>query len=191
LTLGNNVNFTGTIITDGSGPDIQVSGTGVVLKAFNLPSLYGSNLVHQLPVALVNDDMRLNSGSDAKITGVTMVWDEFELRSGAASSKLEFTGSLITNTLQLRGRTSWTQTPAQWNADRLAFLGQLISATPVLFFPDYEQNLRGFTVKPALTFSPNSSGVKPHWHDWSQPVYQADPADPGLRWEVVRWEDNL
>jgi hypothetical protein len=189
LTLGNNVNITGTIIADGSGPEIQVSGTGVVLKAFDLPSLYGSNVVHQLPVVLASDDFRFNSGSNAKITGMTMVWDEFELRSGAASSKFELTGNLVTGTLQLRGRTGWTQTPLQWSTDRLLFVAQALVGIP--YFPDYEQNLRGFTVKPALTFEPNSSGVKPHWHDWSQPVYQADPADPGLRWEVVRWEDNL
>jgi hypothetical protein len=189
LTLGNNVNITGTIITHGSGPDIQVSGTGIELKAFNLPSLYGSNLVYQLPVALVNDDIRVTSGSDAKITGMTVVWDDFELISGAASTKFEFKGNLITDTLQLRGRTSWAMTPAQWNTDRLAFIVQLLLGTP--YFPDYQQSLRGFTVKPALTFSPDSSGVKPQWHNWTQPVYQADPADPGLRWEVVRWEDNL
>jgi len=189
LTLGNNANITGTIIADGFGPDIQVTGTGVGLKALDLPALYGSNVVHQLPVVLASDDMRFNSGSDAKITGMAMVWDEFEIKSGAVNSKFELTGNLITNTLQLRGRTSWIQTPAQWSADRVSFLGQILLGIP--FFPDYQQNLRGFTVKPALTFSPNSSGVKPHWHDWSQPVYQADPVDPGLRWEVVRWEDNL
>jgi hypothetical protein len=61
----------------------------------------------------------------------------------------------------------------------------------VPYFPDYQEKNKGFVVKPALTFSPDSSGVKPHWHDWSQPIYQPDPGDPGLRWEVVRWEDNL
>jgi hypothetical protein len=189
LTLGNNANITGTIIADGSGPDIQVTGTGVVLKALDLPSLYGTNVVYQLPVMLVNDDLRFNSGSNAKITGMAMVWDEFELKSGAVNSEFELKGNLVTSTLQLRGRTSWTQTPTQWSIDRLTFLSQIVTGTP--FFPDYEQNLRGFTVKPALTFEPNSSGVKPHWHDWSQPIYQADPADPGLCWEIVRWEDNL
>jgi len=188
LTLGNNVNITGTVITNGSGPDIQVSGMGVVLKAFELPSLYASNLVRQLPVLMVNDDTRFNSGSDAKINGMTMVWDEFELRSGDANSKFELKGNLITNTLQLRGRTSWIQTPTQWNADRGSFLAQVVAGIP--FFPDYQQNLRGFAVKPAMTFSADSSGAKPHWHDWSQPVYQADPADPGLCWDIVRWETN-
>jgi hypothetical protein len=50
---------------------------------------------------------------------------------------------------------------------------------------------KGFVVKPTLTFSPASGAVQPHWHDWSQPVYQPDPADPGLKWEVVRWEESF
>jgi hypothetical protein len=120
---------------------------------------------------------------------MAMVWDAFELKSGVASSKFDLKGNLVTGTLELRGRTNWVMTPTQWSTDRFSFSLQTLTGTP--YFPDYLQALRGFTVKPALTFDPDSSGVKPHWHDWSQPVYQADPVDPGLRWEVVRWEDNL
>jgi hypothetical protein len=137
------------------------------------------------------DDLRMNSGSDAKITGTAMVWDEFELKTGVATSKFEFSGNLITSTLLLRGRTTWTMTPTQWAVDRTTFVGQLPNVGATLYFPDYEQTLRGFTVKPALTFSDISGGVVPHWHDWSQAVYQPAPADGGLRWEIVRWEDNL
>jgi hypothetical protein len=75
-------------------------------------------------------------------------------------------------------------TALQWKNDYTAWANSG-------YFPDWEQTQRSFTVKPTLTFSPDSSGVKPHWHDWSQPVYQPDPADPGLKWEVVRWEENL
>jgi hypothetical protein len=42
-----------------------------------------------------------------------------------------------------------------------------------------------------LTFVPASGGVQPHWHDWSQPLFQPDPSDGGLRWEVVRWEHSV
>ena len=76
-----------------------------------------------------------------------------------------------------------------WTSDKLLFTLQMVIGIP--YFPDFEAAGRGFTVKPALTFSSDSSGVKPHWHDWTKAVYQPDPADPGLRWEVVRWEENL
>jgi hypothetical protein len=42
-----------------------------------------------------------------------------------------------------------------------------------------------------LTFAPGSSEVRPHWHDWSQPIYVKGPSDAGLLWELVRWEDGL
>ena len=192
LTIQSNVNVTGTIITGyGGGNEILVTGTNVRINAANLPSLYGSNQVYQLPAVLAGDHLRFNPSADAKISGTTMCWNEFELQSGAGTMKFDLTGNLITKALLLRGRTTspnWVMTPTQWSLDRTTFSAQ-VSIIP--YFPDYQQNLRGFTVKPALTFSPGSSGVTPHWHDWSQAVYQPDPADGGLRWEIVRWEDNL
>jgi hypothetical protein len=194
LSIQSNVQITGTIITDGSSAEVQIYGTNVALNPYNLPALYGSNVVYQLPSAMVLDDLRMNSGSDVQIKGTTLVWDEFELKSGVSSSKFALTGNLVTSTLLLRGRTPWVQTPSIWSTDKTNFATQLLNLLDPnrsLYFPDYEEKQKAFVVKPTLTFTPDSSGVKPHWQDWSQPLYQPDPADPGLRWEVVRWEDNL
>ncbi len=194
LSIQNNVRITGTVISDGGSPEIQVYGTSVVLKPATLPALYGSSDSYQLPSALVMDDFRINSGADAQLEGMTVVWDEFEVKTGLPTTKLAFQGNLITSALLLRGRSTWVQTPATWGSDRTNFIVQSLNALDLnrsLYFPDYLEKMKGFTVKPTLTFSADSSGVKPHWHDWSQAVYQPDPADPGLRWEVVRWEDNL
>jgi hypothetical protein len=191
LNIQNNVNITGTVISDSSNPDIQVYGSNVSWQPATLPALYGSNISYQLPSALVYD-LRMNSGATVQLSGTTLVWHEFEIKQGAASSSLSFAGSLVANTLLLRGRTSWIQTPTTWNNDRSNWGGlNFFSPNFSLFFTDYMEKAKGFTVKPTLTFSPASGAVQPHWHDWSQPVYQPDPADPGLKWEVVRWEDNL
>jgi hypothetical protein len=196
LNIQGNVQITGTIITDSSGgSDIEASGTNIVLKPYNMPGLYGSSDVYQLPTLMALNDFRINPTADIKLTGTVMVWDEFELKAGASSMKFGLTGNLATSTLLLRGRTPWVQTPAQWTTDKTNFalnlFLSLLDPNRVPYFPDYEEKNKGFVVKPALTFSPDSSGVKPHYHNWSQPVYQPDPSDPGLRWEVVRWEDNL
>jgi len=191
LTIASNVQLTGTIISDNSGgSDILVTGTGVVLNGYTMPSLYGSSTSYQMPSILSQASLRMNSGSDAQINGTAVVWKEFEIKQGTLASKFALTGNLITDTLLIRGRTTWIMNPGTWNTDRTLFNLQLLGGNPVLYFPDYEQNIRGFTVKPALTFSSNSTGVQPHWHDWSKPVYQPDSADPGLKWEVVRWEDG-
>jgi hypothetical protein len=194
LTVQSNVQITGTINTEGSNSDIQIQGTNVKLQASNLPSLYGSNQVYQLPAALVLDDVRIHSAADAQILGATMVWDEFEIKNGLSTTNFALTGNLITSGLLLRGRTNWVQTPALWSMDKGLFEAQLQSsmdANRPKYFPDFQEQWRGFAVKPTLTFAADSSGVHAHWHDWSQPIYQPDPADPGLVWEVVRWEDGL
>lgn len=194
LEIKSDVSITGTIITDGGSPEIQITGANVSLKAATLPALYGSSTSYQLPSALVMDDFRVKSGADAQIEGMTVVWDEFGVETGLPTTKFAQKGNLITSALLLRGRSTWQQTPTTWGSDRSAFLAQYLNVADLnrsLYFPDYLEKQKGFTVKPALTFTPDSSGVKPHWHDWSQPVYQPDPADPGLRWEVVRWENNL
>jgi hypothetical protein len=190
LSVQSNVDITGTIITDGA-TEIQLTGTNIKLKPFNLPSLYGSSQIRQLPTAMILDDLELHSGASAQLNGAVIVWDEFEIKNGATSTSLNLTGNLLVKKLLLKGRAPWTQTAATWNTDNMLFAAQLVGPSPILYFPDYMQTQKGFVVKPNLTFSPDSSGVKPHWHDWSQPVYQADPADPGLKWEVVRWEEAL
>jgi hypothetical protein len=201
LSVQSNVQITGTVISDGGGSDIQVYGTNVVLKPLNLPALYGSSQTYELPAVIAVSDLRMNSGSSVQIGGSTLVWNEFEIKDGTTTSSFALTGNLMTNTLLLRGRTtgasvggssySWTQAASTWFTDKAVFSGQVNNANGVKYFPDYEEQTRGFTVKPSLTFARDSSGVVPHWHDWTQPVYQPDPSDPGLRWEVVRWEDNL
>jgi hypothetical protein len=120
-----------------------------------------------------------------------VVWDEFELKAGIPSTRFDLQGHLLTRTLLVRGRSPWVQTPSQWKADLNAFqtqLGNLLDPNRSLFFPDYMERQKGFVVQPTLTFLPDSSGVQPHWHDWSQPLFLPDPSEGGLRWEVVRWE---
>jgi hypothetical protein len=187
LTIQSNVNVTGTIITDNSGgSDIQITGTSVVLNANNLPALYGTSQAYQLPNLVAASNVVVNAAADVQFTGAAMCWKQFEVWNNDlnTATKLGLTGNLITDTLLQHGRSTWKMNATTWKSDYTAWASSG-------YFPDWEQTHRSFTVKPTLTFSPDSSGVKPHWHDWSQPMYQPDPSDPGLKWEVVRWEENL
>jgi hypothetical protein len=194
LTIQSNVQITGTIISDNSGgSEIQITGQNVVLRPASLPAMYGSNLTYQLPTVLSKSNFVVNKAADVQLNGAALCWKNFEVKNNdnTTATKLALTGNVITDTLLVRGRSTWTMNAGQWNIDQLAYTVQLGWVNPILYFPDFLQAARGFTVKPTLTFSPDSSGVKPHWHDWSQPVYQPDSADPGLKWEVVRWEEGL
>jgi hypothetical protein len=212
LTVQSNVRITGTIISDATGHDINVYGTNVVWEAANLPGLYGSSQVYQLPAVIARSDLIVNSAADMTIRGSAIVWDDFEIKRGSPSTKFELRGNLAASSLLLRGHSTWLQTPTTWNSDLAEFdppgglLGGIVGALEALlnnvrallglasdepvFFPDYMHFKRGFVTQPILTFTPESSGVRSRWQDWTQPVYLKDPDDPGLRWEVIRWEHN-
>jgi hypothetical protein len=210
MTLNNNVNISGIIVADSSTPEILISGTNVVLQGANLPRLEGSNQNYQLPILIVREDVRINGGSTSQINGVSVLFDEFELKRGASTTQFALTGNLIAAGINLKGREPWTMTPADWTSDYNNFTGNGsltalllnllldvirsalgLPAGATVHFPEYMQYVRGFTIQPALTLKPDSSGVLSRWQDWTQPIFQKDPDDPGLRWNLVRYEDGV
>jgi hypothetical protein len=210
LAINNNVRITGTIVTDSSSPEIQIHGTNVLLEAASLPRLEGSSQTLQLPVALVKTHLRINSNSSSQIKGTTIVWDDFEIKTGTPTTQFTLNGNLFTAGLNLRGRDGWTMTVSDWTSDYNDFNGigllnaillaarlnavrtsQGLPGGATVHFPEYMQYVRGFNFQPTLTLQPNSSGVIPHWQDWTQPIFIKDPGDPGLRWNLVRYEDGI
>jgi hypothetical protein len=122
-----------------------------------------------------------------------MVWNDFELKRGATTTRFALEGNLASAGLLLRGREPWTLSPTEWQLELTLFVLQsanVLDPNRVLYFPVWMERQRGFTVQPALTFQPRSSGVQPHWHDWSRPVYEKGSGDLGLKWELVRWEEG-
>jgi hypothetical protein len=208
LTIRNNVRITGTLISDGSSPSVQIEGTNVVLEARDLPMLEASAQRWQLPAAIVQEDVRIYSDSAAQMKGAVLAWNNFEIRNGTPTTSFALTGNLLSAGLQIRGRTPWTLTAATWDSDHDdyndLFSGGLftillnliksilgLGAGDQLYFPEFMQWKRSFTIQPTLTIQPDSSGVRSHWHDWSQPVYEKASSDPGLRWNLIRYEDGV
>jgi hypothetical protein len=52
------------------------------------------------------------------------------------------------------------------------------------------QDNAGVPYAPLLRFQRDTTGVKYHWQNWTEPVYKKDPADQGLRWNLVRWSEG-
>jgi hypothetical protein len=190
LTICNNVNITGTILSENAS-DIQICGTQVTLAAPNLPLLEDSSQVWQLPVLIATDDMRVLAECQVGIQGQTIVFDEFEIKSGSQNSQFLLDGQLLTASLAVRGRSDWSTSLVHWAARYTAFLAQVGLPGGVKHFPTWMKNHSGFNPEPTLTIQRNSSGVKYHWHDWSQAVFQKDPADAGLRWNLIRWSEDV
>lgn len=209
LDVRDNVRITGTLITETTSSDVRIRGANVVWQGYALPKLQGSTTTYQLPTALVRDDLRIDPLSNFQLNGFTMVWDEFELKNGSPTT-FTMQGNLATAGLLLRGRSNWTMTATDWNSDYNDYMGTgsilgillqnlfntIRSALGLpngatVYFPEYEQYQRGFLYQPTLTFQPNSSGVQPHWQDWTQPIFVKAASDAGLCWDLIRSEDNL
>ncbi len=192
LAIYNNVHIQGTIISDGMTPEIQVYGTDVTLDGVNLAPLEGTTQQYQLPVTLIRDHLRFHGSSDAAIRGLAMVYGEFEIREGPKMATFNLTGQLMTAGLAVRGRSEIALLGAlEWDTQHTLFLLQyaLLPAAKQ-YYPVWMQDKSGVPYAPLLKFERGNSDVKYHWHNWSQPVYQKDPADPGLRWNLIRWSEG-
>jgi hypothetical protein len=193
LGIYNNVRIQGTIISEGTTPDIQVYGTNVQIEGVNLPPLEGNSQAYQLPVALIRDDLKFHGNSAASVKGLVMVYDEFELRQGPKTQTFQLTGQLITSGLAIRGRNEFALLgTAEWETQHSLFLLQYLPLVPTStkYFPTWMENNAALPVAPGLRIARDTSGVKYHWHTWTQPIYQKDPTDPGLRWNLVRWVEG-
>ena len=192
LAINNNVNITGTIISEGSSPKIEIRGTGVSLQPLNL-KIDGSTQVYQLPVAMVQDDLEIHSGSRSTIKGLALVWDEFDIRRGAQSTQFTLEGQLITAGLTVRGRDNWYLSAADWQTAYDVFQWQKSLNLPqsIHYFPTFLEAVGSMPVSPALRIRRDSTGAKYHWQTWSQPIYDKETGDAALYWNLIRWQDGV
>ncbi|MCI0358700.1 MAG: hypothetical protein L0211_09480 [Planctomycetaceae bacterium] len=191
LTIYNNVQIRGTIISEGTTPNIQVHGTGVQIEGVNLAPLEGTSQTMQLPVAIIRDDLRMHSTSDAVVHGLAMVYDEFEVAAGPKSAKFDLTGQLMTAGMAIRGRNEFALLGVvEWELQHTLFLAQFLLPNSTKYFPVWMEEKSNLPAAPQIKMQRDASGVKYHWHTWSQPVYVKDPADAGLRWNLVRWTEQ-
>jgi hypothetical protein len=80
LSLYNNVNIQGTVITQGnSSGDLLIYGTNVHLQPFDLPPLQGSTAPVELPVAVVGDNVTLEAGANASVAGLLSVGSDLDV----------------------------------------------------------------------------------------------------------------
>jgi hypothetical protein len=183
VTLGNNVAVTGVLLVGDASADVRITGTGVTLAGRNLPLLEGSSAAYQLPAVISGDDMRLVGACSATISGLTMVWDEFELSYGSENQAVNFKGRLLTAKFLGRGRQEWDIDDILWDLERVTFALQ----NTVTTYPEWMKRTKDFNYHtPKLKLGPNTDGVTYRWQDWTQSVYVKGTSDTGLRWNLVR-----
>lgn len=192
LVVNNNVTIQGTLLVydAGSSGRVELRGTGIKIAPLSLPSLYGDSTVYQLPSVIARDDVEVYSKSSSSLGGLVMAWDDLQCFQGKQSTEMSVTGQVIAGELQIEARDEWDQSSSWWDSRHKEFLAQLGTVTPIVHFPAWLQANHGLDYQPKLTIQPDPSNVSYHWHDWSKPLFEAHPADGGLRWNLLEWRDG-
>lgn len=193
LDVGNDTTIRGTVITAaGSGGRINVPGKRVRFEAVALPPLQGTTDPIQLPVAVVADSFQVAAGADVTINGLVTAYNSFEvLADNHANITLTHQGRLIAQNIYFNGRTDWYKTDNWWNDRYTWFHWQEWNVNGIKYFPEWLKVNYGLDPNPRLTIKPNTTSVRYHWHNPQNTIYVVNPADGGLRWDVLDWAENL
>jgi hypothetical protein len=188
ITLGNNISLTGTLM---SGGTVNVTGTGVNLLPFNMPSLAGSSTPIRLPTIVAGNSLHCASGVSASITGVVIAGGSVTVDQGSQTNSLAMLGHVIAGgDFTIHGRSEWQLTSALWSSLYSAYITQLALPTKVLYFPVY-LSAYGQNPNPLLTLKADTTLLLNHWQDLSGPIVVPATGDGGLRWELLSWTDNI
>ncbi|QDU94759.1 hypothetical protein [Lignipirellula cremea] len=188
VTLWDNVSLQGVLMTQGYQADVTIAGDNVLLQGADLPALANSSTKRQLPAAIIADDLLLSGGSEnGQLQGLCLCGDDFTFLSGTQNTSFRLQGRLIASELKLYGRTEWIMSPSTWSS--LWSLYNFFGSDGDLF-PLWVYVWKRLSPVSTLTLEPPLETVSYHWHDWSQPLYQADPSDGALRWKLIRWQEN-
>jgi hypothetical protein len=185
--IGNNVTLTGTLV---SGGDVTVTGSNVVMQPVALQALQGSTQGVQLPTVIVQNNFKVASQASATVNGMIACWSAFDVLAGSQSTSFAMQGRLICKGCLFEDRSEWQLTGSQWNSAWSGFNNQGFMSW-IWFYPQYLQQKKGLLYTPNLTIVPETTPVTYHWKTATNTIYVPNPSDPGLRWTVVRWTDNV
>lgn len=192
--ITSNTSIQGLILNHISGDpgDLYIAGQNVSLRAKTLPSVLGDAANYRLPAVMVRDDLRIHDGANRTVEGWVVCGDEFQVRPGAASSSITFTGGVFCSKLYLDQRSSVPTSSTTWLTAYTAFALQLFPQGENAYFPGWIKNSQsswGLDLEHRLIFNPTPSTVTNHMPDLSQPIYVAHPDDGGLAWDLIRWQE--
>jgi len=187
-----NVTIRGTVLVRGViGGDIHVEGRNVLFDSVDLPALVGESQPVRLPVAVLEDDFRLEPDSQTTIDGMVLAWDEFEVKADDPDHiELALSGRVAAKEILIRKRNKWGGDKKWWEGRHKDFENQEGAPAGVPFFPEYLRLRDGLDPAPRLEIKPDAAEARYHWQNPNEPLYVPHADDDGLRWELVRWTDS-
>ncbi len=186
LTLGNNVSFDGILLSDGDS--VRLQGTGIEVRAVELPALADSGEVYSMPAIATRGEIVVESGASASCDGFVLAERRFVVKPGSSGTALALRGSLATAELKIGERVEWPTASSWWNDALSSFEASKVGLADPVYFPEFVRDEYGFDPRPQITIKSPTGNTRYHWQDWTQPVFVPHPDDDGLRWSIVQWQ---
>ena len=185
VEFGSDVQFTGTLMTTGS---LKLSGTNTHLHALSLPQLDGSAGSTELPVAIVEQSLVVESEAVAFMTGLVMSWGGTIVKAGATGN-FDLTGQLATSRFRVEPRPHWSTLDSWWTPKLASWAYDEAQGFSYDTFP-YVLSAYGISPTPQIQIDPSSTAPNYHWHDWTGGVFRIGATDSALRWRIVNWRSD-
>jgi hypothetical protein len=191
IYLYDNTTINGTLVTP-SGGMIFIEGQQIKLNAVSLPALQGSTQPVQLPVVMTGDSFRVCWHSTVTINGMLAAGSTFLIDSdNQASMTMAHVGALIAKSISIPKRNDWDMWSMWWDTAYSSYTAQKNQTNGSKYFPQYLQRNNSFNLTPQLTIKPSPTPIRYHWHNPQNTIYVANPADGGLRWDLLSWTENV
>lgn len=195
LELRNGVSLQGAVFCRDT---LSIQQSNVQITPATLPKVYlsgyTSSAIARLP-SVVCQNLYVRNTGGGQVQGLVAVFNQFQIDKGSENVAFTLTGRLIARKIVFRERTPWDT--LNWEDLYNQYQAQRSSLpSGQRYFPVWLGE-RGRDPTPRLVIGPDPdpSAVSYHWPRWDQPIFQPhpsdatplDPAQPGLRWELVRW----
>ncbi len=191
VSIRDNVSLRGALFVGGAGSDAYIYGANVRFEPVNLPPIDGASTPVQIPVLVVQDDLRVQPDASVSLQGMVTAGDEFEVIEGWQSSiDLNVQGRLLCQEFLIDGRLEWDQLPLTWQWYLYYFNQQRSWSGGEPYFPNWIESQYGLRQQPRICVTPPAQAATYHWHDAANPIYVAHPDDGGLRWDLIDWTEN-
>jgi hypothetical protein len=188
IRLASNVNIQGMLVAPTTSGRVRIEGQNVQLSPATIPPLDGTTQTIRIPTVVTGDDFRVDSGASGAVTGFVNVKDDFEIDQGPQARTFGITGRVVLGEFNVDPRNEGMA--YNWNgllSDYL--LAQLLN--PLLKYPIWCKTLHNIEYIPPITIVPDSVSVTYHWFDASSTLFVPHASEPGLRWDVIAWQDGV
>jgi len=192
LRIRDNVTVQGTILlTGGTSYNLDMDDDNVTWIPVDLLTIQGDALPRQMPIGIVPNDWLVEKGcANVNMRGQIVVGNLFELQNNDVTTSARLQGSCVCGQMKIDVDDRYPTSTTTWKSHLLSYIGQRSAMGGVQYFPLWLCNNQSLDVNPRLVITPELQNRIYHWPDFSRAIYQPHPADPGLRWQIVAWNDK-